>query len=139
MPWLLLGVYAIHEPKPSVLGLAGALLYGAAFTYFAHTALYALAEHTPTYQALWEHLGSTYTVHGALMVIGGLLFAWSVLRAGWLPKFGILLFSAGIVVNLMLALLPAPDLLQTIGTATRNAGLIFMGYAILFNGRQPAA
>jgi len=136
MPWLLFAIYAIHKSRPSVLGLVGALLYGVAFTYFAHTALYALAEHTPTYEALWERLGATYTVHGAFMVIGGLLFAWSVLRAGWLPGFAIWLFVAGILINLVLALLPAPDILQIVGTAARNAGLVCMGYAILSGDRR---
>jgi hypothetical protein len=138
MPWLLLGIYAVHKKAPGALGLAGALLYGVAFTYFAHTTLYALAEHTPTYEALWSRLGTTYTVHGAFMVIGGLLFAGSVLRAGWLPKAAIWMFAAGIVINLALALLPAPDIFQTIGTLARNAGLIFMGYAVLSGAEQPA-
>ncbi len=136
MPWLLLGVYAVHQPRPSLLGLIGALLYGVAFTYFAHTALYALAERTPTYEVLWQRLGSTYTVHGAFMVIGGLLFAWSALRAHWLPSFSVLLFAAGLAVNLVLALVPAPDILQTVGTAVRNLGVVSMGYAILFCDSQ---
>lgn len=98
----------------------------------------ALAEQTPDYEALWLRLGMTYTVHGAFMVIGGLLFAWSVLRAGWLPEAAIWMFAAGLMVNLTLALLPAPDILQTIGTRgtlARNAGLIFMGYAGLSSAR----
>ena len=56
MPWLLLGLYAVHKKAPGALGLAGALLYGVAFTYFAHSTLYALAEHIPTYEALWLRL-----------------------------------------------------------------------------------
>lgn len=139
MPWLLLGIYAAHESPPEARGLVGAVLYGAAFTYFAHTALLALAEHSPSYESLWARLGTTYTVHGALMVIGGLLFAWSALRAAWLPAVSVWLFGTGIIINLLLALVPAPDILQTVGTAVRNAGLICMGYAILSGGRRAAA
>ncbi|AOF82638.1 putative membrane protein [Methyloversatilis sp. RAC08] len=139
MPWLLLGLYVVCEPRPNVLGLIGALLYGVAFTYFAHTTLYAIAEHVPTYEALWTRLGNLYTVHGAFMVLGGLMFAWSALRAGWLPKWPLLLFASGLALNLLLALIPAPDILQTIGSAARNLGLAAMGYAILFNRRQAAA
>jgi len=135
MPWLLLGICAVRQPRPDVPAIAGALLYGVAFTYFAHTTLYALSEHVPTYEALWSKLGHTYTVHGAAMVVGGLLFAWSALRGGWLPKAAVGLFAAGIAMNLLLALLPAPDILQTIGTAARNVGLMGMGYATL---RGPA-
>jgi hypothetical protein len=131
LSWLLLGIYVVHRNRPGPAGLVGALLYGVAFTYFAHTALDALAEHTPTYEALWERLGPAYTIHGAMMVIGGLLFSWSVLQAGWLPRSAIVLFTTGLLVNLTLALTPAPELLQTIGTAIRNLGLVWMGTAIL--------
>jgi hypothetical protein len=131
MSWLLLGVYVVHDREVDMLGLVGALLYGVAFTYFAHTTLYALVDRVPTYEALWQGLGATYTVHGAIMVAGGLLFARSVLRAGWLPKVAVRLFAAGLVINLLLALLPAPEILQTLGTTLRNLGLMWIGYAIL--------
>jgi len=139
MPWLLLGMYSAHEPRPSIVGLVGALLYGVAFTYFAHTTLYALTEQISTYDALWARLGVLYTVHGSLMVLGGLMFAWSALQVGWLPRGALLLFAAGLIWNFLLALLPAPDILQTIGSAARNAGLMAMGYAILFNRHRNAA
>ena len=139
MPWLLLGLYAAHQPRPNGVGLLGALLYGAAFTYFAHTTLYALAEHVPTYEALWTRLGTLYTVHGTLMVLGGLMFAWSALRMNWLPRGALLLFAAGLALNLLLALLPVPDILQTVGSAARNLGLMGMGYSILFHRHQTAA
>jgi hypothetical protein len=135
MPWLLLGLYAVHDPKPAPVGLVGALLYGSAFTYFSHTTLYALAEHIPTYEALWGRLGGLYTAHGALMVLGGLLFAFAVLRAGFLPKSSVVLFAVGLGTNLVLALLPAPDILQIFGTAARNLGLMIMGAALIFRRR----
>lgn len=131
MPVLLVGIYALQEPRPGVAGLIGALLYGAAFAYFLHTTLYALAERVPDYGDLWARLGHTYTLFGGLMVCGGLLFGWSALRDGWLPRPSVLLFLSGIVVNLVLAILPAPEILQTVGSAMRNFGLMAMGYAIL--------
>lgn len=135
--WLLLGIYVVHKKRPGAAGLISALLYGVAFTYFAYTALYALAERTPNYEALWQRLGPTYTVHGALMVIGGLLFSWSVLRAGWLPRSAVVLFASGLLVNLILAFTSAPEILQTIGTAIRNLGLVWMGIAILLPDSKP--
>jgi hypothetical protein len=139
MPWLLLGLYSVREPRPGAWGLVGALLYGVAFTYFAHSTLYAITEQVPTYEVLWARLGSLYTVHGGFMVVGGLLFALSVLRAGWRPAWPLTLFAAGITVNLLLALVPAPDILQTIGSAVRNLGLIAMGYGLLFKRRSDYA
>jgi hypothetical protein len=136
MPWLLLGLHAVHPRPPGILGLVGALLYGAAFTYFAHTTLLALAERTPDYEALWQQLGFAYTLHGALMVAGGLMFAAAMLRARWLPRAAVVLFGLGTLANLVLALLPTPDVLQGFGSAVRNAGLVAMGCAVL-RGRGP--
>lgn len=119
--------------------MVGALLYGAAFTYFAYTTLFALQSQAPSYEALGEQLGITYTVHGAAMVAGGLLFAWSALGSRALPRLAVGLFAAGLLVNLVLALVPAPDILQTVGTAIRNAGIVGMGYALLFSGASREA
>jgi hypothetical protein len=132
MPWLLLGIYAVHGSNQiSQFGLVGSLLYGAAFAYFLHTVLFALSEHVPTYEILWIRLGIIYTVHGALMVCGGLLFGWAVWCAGWLPRYAAMLFLFGIALNFILALLPVPDLFQAVGSAIRNMGLMAMGYSIL--------
>jgi hypothetical protein len=84
---------SLTQARPSPLhlvvgaaALLGAILYGAAFTYFSYTTLYALKAGIPTYEALWTDLGTLYTVHGGLMVAGGLLFGGSVLRAGSLLR-----------------------------------------------------
>lgn len=138
MPWLLLGVYAVRTEVLGTSALIGAVLYGFAFTYFAHTTLYALAASVPDYDSLWDQLGSLYTVHGALMIVGGLLFAGSALKGKALPALTVSMFGIGLLVNLVLALLPAPDILQTLGTALRNAGLVGMGYAVLHGKRSGA-
>jgi hypothetical protein len=106
--------------------------------YFAHTTLFALASDTATYEALWAELGSLYTVHGALMAAGGLAFGWGTLRAGVFPVWTALLFLLGIILNVALALVPLPELLQTLGTALRNAGLIGMGWALAYRRPVPA-
>ena len=38
------------------------------------TTLYALSEHVPNYETLWEHLGTLYTMRGLVMIIGGIAF-----------------------------------------------------------------
>lgn len=129
VPAVLLGLYAVQRPTISRLGLWGALLYGFAFVYFAHTALYALASQSPSYAVLWAGLGWTYTVHGVVMIVGGLCFGWATFRAGVLPRWTASLFLGGIGLHLLFGLLPVPDLLQTFGTLVRNAGLVGMGIA----------
>jgi len=138
MPWLLLGIYAVRSEELGPSALVGALLYGIAFVYFAHTTLYALQSQTPNYEVLWQQLGPAYTAHGAAMVIGGLLFARAALRTIVLPKLAVRLFGAGLLINLGLALVPAPDILQTVGTVIRNAGLAGMGYGLLFGSPKRA-
>lgn len=135
MPWLLLGIYAVHEPRPHAAAPAGALLYGAAFTYFAFTTLLALADGIPDYATLWQRTGFAYTVHGALMVVGGLSFGFAVLAARQLPRAAVLLFIAGLVANLAFAFVPVPETAQMIGSTVRNLGLIGIGHALLFRDR----
>lgn len=131
IPFLMLGLYAVQRPKVGWLGLTGALLYGTAFIYFAHTTLISIEMSLPNYVVLWQRLGSVYTFHGGLMVVGGLAFGFSALKAGVLSRTGIILFIFGLLLNLLLALAPLPDIFQTIGSAIRNLGLIGIGLGLL--------
>ena len=54
LPFLMVGLYAVQHQKIGTLGLIGSLLYGASFVYFSHTTLYAITEHVPDYETLWE-------------------------------------------------------------------------------------
>jgi hypothetical protein len=47
MPWLLLDIYAVRPEELDPSALVGALLYGTASTYFAHTTLHAPQAQTP--------------------------------------------------------------------------------------------
>ncbi len=139
IPFLMVGLYAVQRPRAGWGVLAGALLYGAAFIYFSFTTLYALSEHIADYAALWRKLGTLYTAHGGLMIVGGLLFAVASLRAGVLPRGAVLGFLVGVLLNLLFGLLPVPELWQTIGSTVRNVGLIGMGVALLTGEARPAA
>jgi hypothetical protein len=131
MPFLMLGLYAVQRPRIGWLGLWGSVLYGVAFIYFTHTTLYALKESIPDYETLWNRLGGAYTFHGGLMVVGGLLFGLDSLRAKVLWRTAVILFSIGIGLNLILGLLPLPDIVQTAGSAVRNLGLMGMGVGLM--------
>lgn len=131
MPFLLLGIYVVVYPRPNAICLLGALLYGASFAYFTYTTIYAIERNVPDYASLWDQLGAQYTLAGILMVLGGCIFAIETVRSSALPKIAILMFLLGILINLGLAILPAPDILQIFGSAVRNAGLFLMGYYIV--------
>lgn len=131
MPLLLGGIWAVQRPRSGRLGLTGAVLYGVAFAYFLYTTVYSLVRHVPDYAALWAEMGSVYTFFGVLMIVGGLLFAGSALRAGWRPRWAVLLFAVGVVVNLVVGVIAVPDVVQTLGSAVRNLGLVAMGVLIV--------
>jgi hypothetical protein len=131
MPVLLVGLYAVQRPGISRVGLLGALLYGGAFVYFAHTTLYALQEHISDYATLLARLGGLYALHGVVMIAGGLLFGLASLRARVLPPWAPAVFLAGIALNLLVGLLSVPAIMQTLGSTVRNIGLMAMGTALL--------
>lgn len=131
MPFLMIGLYAVQRPKIGWLGLLGAIIYGIAFIYFAHTTLLALEESFPNYETLWQRLSAVYTFHGGLMVSGGLLFGFSALKTKVLWQKGVILFIVGLLLNLLLAFLPLPDILQITGSSIRNLGLIGIGFGLM--------
>ena len=130
-PFLMLGLYAYQRPRIGWFGLIGSVLYGVAFVYFAHTTLIALEEAISNYEMLLRKLGGVYTFHGGLMVVGGTMFGIASLRAKVLWQSAISLFMVGIILNLGVALLPLPDILQILGSSARNLGLIAMGVSII--------
>jgi hypothetical protein len=148
MPFLLLGIQSAFDPervgvggarRVGGIGRLGAIAYGASFAYFLYSTVYALANDVPDYATLWAQLGAPYTASGVLMVVGGLLFAVDALRHSRLPRIATATFLVGIVMNLLLAILPAPEIAQTLGSAVRNLGLVLMGLDLLRLGDGRAA
>lgn len=134
VPAVMIGLYAAQRPRISVAGLLGAILYGFAFIYFAFTTLVALTGRVATYEELWDQLGVTYTLHGAMMILGGALFGVATWRSRVFPVWMPALFLAGLMINLVLTFAPVNDIYQTLGTTLRNAGLVAMGWAVFRKG-----
>lgn len=131
IPVVVVGLATLQRPRIHLVGLGGAVLYGFAFVYFAHTTLFALAVESPGYQQLWDRLGWLYTFHGGLMIVGGLAYGLATARAGVLPQWTAWMFLAGVGLNLLVAVLTDSAMLQTVATMFRNAGLVGMGWAFL--------
>ena len=137
IPFAIAGLFAVQRPRIGWLGLVGAILYGIAFIYYAHTSLYAIQAAVPTYPELWERLGPTYTAHGVVMVLGGLAFGAASLRAKQLPAWACAVFLVGVIANAALALAAAPEMLHTAASLCRNLGLAGMGASLLAAPRHP--
>jgi hypothetical protein len=137
VPFMMIGLYAVQRPRISWTALLGAFIYGVSFVYFAYTALYALVDHIADYHTLWSRLDGLYTFHGGVMIVGGVLFGIATLRAGVLAPWAGGLFVAGLSLNLLFAVIPVPEILQTFGSTLRNLGLIGMGVLILRRSESP--
>jgi len=131
LPFLVVGLHVAQHARGGWPSLTGALLYGSSFVYFAGATQYALVRKIPDYEALLAELGPIYWIHGALMVLGGFLFGWAVLRARVFPRWTGALLVIGVLLNLLVGFLPVPDIAQVLGSVLRNAALIGMGVALL--------
>ena len=85
IPLFVLGLYALQRPRIGRLGLAGAVAYAYSYVFFTATVVYALAAGTPNWHALGKVFGPWMTVHGLIMVAGGLAFGLATLKAGSSP------------------------------------------------------
>ena len=130
IPSLMIGLYAVQHGRVARIALAGAVLYGISFIYFAHSSLYALVARTADYPTMWDELGGLYTAHGAMMILGGVLFGLPTLKAGVLPRWTSIVFLAGLALNAAIAALPVDPNIQALGNDVRNIGLIGMGVAL---------
>ncbi|MBK9214147.1 MAG: hypothetical protein IPM59_00880 [Chloracidobacterium sp.] len=129
VPAVLVGLYAVQRPRIGRMGLVGSLLYGFSFIYFAHSTLHALEAGVQTYEGLWAELGWLYSLHGAAMILGGVLFGSAALKASVFPRWTVWLFLLGLGLNLLFAVIPLAEIFQTLGTTVRNIGLVGMGFA----------
>lgn len=127
LPFVILGLYWLRRRRLEVLGFAGAVLYAAAFVYFTYSTVFSIYYKVPTYEDLWHRLGWIYTLHGGFMVGGGLMFAVAAFRGKAFGKIVLVPFTIGLLINLIVALLPVPEILQIGGSMFRNFGLIGMG------------
>lgn len=131
VPFFMLGLHALQRPSSGWLSLTGAACYGAAFIFYAATAIHALVERTPDYASLVHELGALYTVHGGLLVVGSVLFGAAVIRAAAWPRWTGAALIVGGALSLLLYLLRLPEVLQIVSSTVRNVAFIGMALAAL--------
>jgi hypothetical protein len=134
VPLFVIGLYAVQRPRIERLGLLGAIVYAYAFIFFTGTVMLALVDNTPDWDALVDRLDPWVTIHGALMVLGGLAFGLAVIRAGALPRWTGMLLIAGVV--LVAASSGLPEIAQTAAAGVRDIAFAGMGASVLFARRM---
>jgi hypothetical protein len=92
-----LGLYPVQRPRIGRLGLYGALAYAYSFAFFASTVIYALAAGSKTWTAVTSVFGGCLTLHGAIMVAGGLAFGLAVIKTAAPPRWTAACLMAGVM------------------------------------------
>lgn len=135
IPLFVLGLYAVQRPRIGRLGFAGAVAYAYSYVFFTSTVVYALIAGTPNYQDMAKVFGAWMTVHGLIMLAGGLAFGLAVARARVLPRWTGVFLMAGVV--LVVAAAGLPNIARTVAAAVPDAAFIGMGLALLRGRLKP--
>jgi hypothetical protein len=131
IPFWVLGLNSVQQPRGGWPSLVGAVMYSVAFVGFSATVLYPLVTGTRDADTVFDDFGAIYAIHAALALVGGLLFGASVLRARVFPRWTAFALIAGLLVTALLEVLGLPEGVQTVGTAVRSAAFAGMGTACL--------
>lgn len=129
IPFFVVGLALVQRPRIGGIGVAGAAIYAWAFIFFAFTVLYAIFDSTPDFDTLNDELSPWMTIHGVVMVVGAVLFAWGSFKAGLFPTAAVLLFALGVVANAGTA--GASDAVQLPVVAVRDLGFALMGLTLI--------
>lgn len=135
IPLFVLGLYAVQRPRIGRLGLAGAVAYAYSYVFFTSTVVYALVTGTPNYKDMTKVFGAWMTVHGLVMLAGGLAFGRAVAQAGVLPRWTGIVLMAGVI--LVVAAAGLPNLTRTVAAAVPGAAFIGMGLALIRGRLKP--
>jgi len=131
IPFYVLGLNTVQQPRGGWPSLVGALMYSVAFVGFSATVLYPLVTGTRDADSVFDDFGVIYTIHAALAFVGGLLFGASILQARVFPRWTAFALIGGLLVTALLAGVGLPEGVQTVGTAVRSVAFAGMGAACL--------
>jgi hypothetical protein len=129
IPLIVVCLYGVQRPRIGRLGFVGALAFAYSYVFFTGTVMYALAAGTANYTALTAVFGWWMTVHGLIMIVGGVAFGVAVVRAGVLPPWTGVALMAGVI--LVAAASGLPTIARTAAAAVPDTAFIGMGFALL--------
>lgn len=131
IPLFVLGLWSVQRPRIGRLGALGAAVYAYAYVFFTSTVVFALVTPVPDYEGVTAAFGSWMVVHGAVMVVGGVMFGVAVTRAGMFPRWTGIALAVGVV--LVAAASALPTVGRTLAEAVPAAAFCGMGLALLRN------
>jgi hypothetical protein len=134
IPLFVTGLYAVQRPWIGRLGLFGAVAFAYSYVFFTGTVLYALVAKTPNYHALTKVFGAWMTVHGLIMVVGGVAFGLAVVKAKVLPRWTGICLMIGVAA--VAGASGLPNIARALAEAVPAAAFIGMGIASMTAPRR---
>jgi hypothetical protein len=128
IPLFVVGLYAVQRPRIGRLGY-GAFAYAYSFVFFTSTVVYALAAGSKNWTAVTDAFGGWLTVHGVVMVVGGIAFGLAVIKTATLPRWTGICLIIGVL--LVAAAAGMSNAVRTGAAALPDAAFIGMGVAVL--------
>ena len=129
VPIFVIGLWLMQRTRIGQLGAVSAIAYAYSFVFFTGTVVYALVDGTRDFEQLGTALDPAMTIHGAVMVIAGVGFGYTVSRAGVLRRWTGMALAIGVVlVPLSMSL---PDMVGLVGVGIRDLAFAGMGATLL--------
>lgn len=124
VPFVVLGLAVGQRDRLGRAGWAAAVAYAYAYVFFTGTVVFALVADVADYDSLSERVGAAMFVHGAVMVLAGVVLATASAGTGRLPRSPCAVFALGVV--LVAATQLAPDPVPLVAATVRALGLAGM-------------
>jgi hypothetical protein len=125
-------VMLVHDGIPPWATL-GALAYAYSFVFFTGTVIWAIVAHTSGWEMLNKDFGWWMTVHGAVMVAGGIAFGTGIALTGVLPPWTGWALAVGVV--LVASASGMGNLERTVAAAVPDVAFVGIGIALLRHPR----
>jgi hypothetical protein len=129
LPFVVVGLVALLFDRLPRWATLGALAYAYSFVFFTSTVVWAIVARTPSWETLGADFGWWMTVHGAVMVVGGIAFGTGVALSGVLPPWTGWALALGVV--LVAAASGMGNLERTLAAAVPDVAFAGMGMALL--------
>lgn len=134
-PLFVIALCALFRTQIPWWGLMGGIAYAYSFIFFTSTVVWAIVAGTPNWEVLSTDFGWWMTVHGAVMVAGGMALGVGLARSPAIPTWIGCSLALGVV--LVAATASAGNLERTLATAVPN--IAFMAWGIAMMRRRPVA
>lgn len=135
IPFFVFGLYWVRRDQIGPIGKFSAYLYAYAYVFFTFTVIYALVEGTPDYDTLSDDLAPWIVIHGAIMLLAGIGFGYSIIKSRPYPHWiGIALILGVVLVS---ATQEAPVAIELFAAGVRDLAFAGMGIALLAHRSNP--